>query len=1075
MDNDQVESFGFSESDLEQMVTGYLQDRAWTLLEPGRLTPSSGERASWADPTLTNRLAAALARLNPTVPTSYLQQAQADLLRPQSADAVTENFRLHQAMTRGYRELSYVDSDGIEQTPTIRLISHDPKDNEYLVARQLTLKDRDHHRRFDVALYVNGLLLAVIELKCSGNERTSAAGAHAQLTTYVREFPMAFRTVLLTVASDGIDSRYGSPFADLDRFVPWNVDSAGNVVRPGEQRYLGEPAETPLSVLLDGLFDPARFGDLLTGFTTFAETDGRLIKRIAMPHQYFAVTKAVRSTLDAVRSDGRIGVVWHTQGSGKSMEMELYAASVHREPALANPTIVVITDRNELDGQLHATFARSTLLPERPVRITSRAALREALTGRRTGGIFFTTLQKFGRTAQEREDRVDHPRFTDRRNVLVVVDEAHRSHYDSLDGYAAHLRHALPNASFIAFTGTPIAEGERDTRKVFGPDIDVYDLSRAVEDGATVPVFFEPRLITMNRAEGVTDEDIDAAADEATVDLDEVERVRVENAVARINEIYGHPDRIRTLATDLLDHWAQRSETMRAAIEVPGKAIVVCGTRRIAALLYDEIVRQRREAGDDTWHSDAIDGGRLKVVISGEPSDLPPINQHVRPKRAEDEILERIKRPDDPLELVLVKDKLLTGFDAPPLHTLYVDRPLRGALLMQALARVNRRFRGKDNGLLVGYSPLADNLEKALGEYSPTDRERRPQGRDTTESVALAEQLLAALDGLLPLDWRARLRAAPGPTGFEALTTELVNWLLAPEQRRVPSGGADPGEAPDSTLARYRRLAAQLQRAWSIGGGDDTLRARRWEFLFHKEIRVQLAKTEAVQRRADGRPVPEEVERLLRSVIAETTESGQTLDIFAMAGIERPDLRLLTPEAIDRIRGTHRPNTAIEALRAALLDEAAAVTGGNLARERQFSARLTELMNRYVNSQLTAVQIIDELIAMAQEIAAEARRGETFDPPLDRRQLATYDALALNESAELLMGDDVLAQIARELVQIIRRDVKTDWTQREDVRAKLRTTIKRLLMRYDYPPDQQEGAVTRVIEQMELFAADEAQ
>ena len=1073
MSHSDVGTFGFSESDLEAMVTGYLQDRAWTPLDSTRVTPTSGERADWADPTLTNRLAAALTRLNPTVPTHYLQQVQADLMRPRSADAVTENFRLHQAMTRGYRDLSYVDSDGIEQTPTIRLVSHDPKDNEYVVARQLTLRDRDHHRRLDVALYLNGLLIAVIELKKTGDERTSAAGAHAQLATYVREFPMAFRSVLLTVASDGIDARYGTPFADLDRFVPWNVDSEGVVVRPGEPRYLDEPADTPMSVLLDGLFDPMRLVELLTGFTSFAESGGGLVKRIAMPHQYFAVTKAVRATIQGVRTDGRIGVVWHTQGSGKSMEMELYTAAVHREPALQNPTIVVITDRNELDGQLYTTFAQSTLLPERPVRITSRAALREALTGRRTGGIFFTTLQKFGRTRDERDARVDHPQFTDRRNVLVVVDEAHRSHYDSLNGYAAHLRHALPNASFIAFTGTPIADGERDTRAVFGPDIDVYDLTRAVEDGATVPVFFEPRLIVMNRAEGVTDEDIDAAADEATLDLDDVERARVESAVTRINEIYGHPDRIRTLATDLLAHWEQRSETMRASIEVPGKAMVVCATRRIAALLYEEIVRQRREADDDTWHSDALDAGRIKVVMSGEPSDPDPISRHVRPKRAQNEILERLRDPDDPLEIVLVKDQLLTGFDAPPLHTLYVDRPLQGALLMQALARANRRFRGKDNGLLVGYAPLAENLEEALATYTATDQQHRPQGRDTAESVRLAEELLTRLDALLPVDWRARLRANPGPAGYVGLMGELVNWLLAPEQRRETAEGDGATGGAISILGRYRKLAGQLQRAWSIGGGHETLRARRGEFRFHQELRVNLAKMEAAQRRAEGRPVPEEVERLLRSVIAETTESGDTLDIFAMAGIERPDLRMLTPEAMDRIRTTRHPNTAIEALRAALLDEATSVTGGNLSRERQFSARLAELMNRYVNSQLTAVQIIDELIQMAQEIAAEARRGDAFDPPLDQRQLATYDALALNESAELLLGDDLLAQIARDLVQIVRRDVKTDWTVREDVRAKLRTTIKRLLMRYDYPPDQQEGAVTRVIEQMELFAADE--
>ncbi len=1066
-----------------------LADLGWTVLTGEDIAPYKQERESWADPIIQPRLAKALVRLNPTVPTTYLQQAQAEILRPRSADAITENFRLHQAMTAGYRELSYLDTDGVEQTPTIRLISPRVEDNEWLAVNQVRLQDSEHHRRLDIALYCNGLLVAVIELKDAGNERTSSAGAHAQLATYVREFPLAFRSVLLTVASDGVTALYGTPFTGLDHFSPWNVDDDGAVIRPGERVDYDDEYASPLAILLRGLFNQERFGQLLRGYTAFASSkESGLVKRIAKPHQYFAVTKAVGSTVEATRGDGRAGVVWHTQGSGKSMEMELYAAAIHREPALGNPTLIVITDRKELDGQLFDTFEASTLVPEKPVRITSRAQLREALTGRATGGLFFTTLQKFGLTRDERQAGQRHPLLTDRRNVLVIVDEAHRSHYDDLDGYAAHLHDALPHASFIAFTGTPISFAERNTRQVFGDYVDVYDLSRAVEDGATVPVYFEPRHITMARAEGVTDEDIDAAADEATLDLDDIERRRIEAAVARINEVYGHPDRIRALATDLLAHWSQRKATMRTTIEVDGKAMIVCATREIAARLYDEIVRQRREAGDDTWHSDALDGGKIKVVYSGSITDTEPISRHVRKEHEQKTVKARVKKAEDPLELVIVKDMMLTGFDAPCLHTLYVDRPLKGALLMQTLARVNRTFRGKDNGLLVGYAPLTESLEQALAEYSDTDKATKPQGRGSHEQVALALELLASLDGLVPFDWHARLAADSSHRAFLNVALAAVEELLAPDARRTadalpttrrtdgPSRAEfdDEPDAPVPPLVRYRKLAAQLNRGWSIGGGSEVLVERDLDFRFHSNVRVMLAKLDAENRAAEGRPVSEDVERLLRSLIAETTGSGEVIDIYAAAGIERPDLARLTPEALEAIRKVERPHMAIEALRAALRADADAVTGGNIARERQFSQRLAELRNRYLNSQLTAAEIIEELIRMAKDIAAEARRGEQFDPPLGRRELATYDALASNESADLIMGQDTLARIARELVEVVRRDVKTDWTVREDVRAKLRASIKRLLVKYDYPPDQQQDAISRVIEQMELFAAKEA-
>lgn len=1059
-----------SEATWEGLTMDLLGELGWPPTRGDELTPLTGERATWDDPVLPGRVEAALLRLNPGVPQTYLQQAQAEILRPRSADAITENHRLHEILTQGYTGVTYLDSAGVERTPTIRLMSHREDENEWLAVNQVTLRDRDHHRRLDVVLYCNGLPVAVIELKRSGDQRAGTTGAHAQLALYVREFPMAFRSVLLTVASDGATAIYGTPFTGLDHFGPWNLDDDGEVVRPGTRR--DDPAyDTPLGVLLHGLFNQTRFGQLLRGYTSFAETDKGLVKRIAKPHQYFAVVAAVERTVQATRSDGRAGVVWHTQGSGKSMEMELYAAAVHRQPELANPTIVVITDRRELDGQLYETFAQSRLLPEEPKQITTRADLRETLGGRASGGIYFTTLQKFGLSKAERDAGLTHPVLTDRRNVLVVVDEAHRSHYDDLDGYASHLRKALPGATFIAFTGTPISTTERDTQQVFGSYIHTYDLTRAVEDGATVPVYFETHIIPIARPADLTDEQIDLAAAEATDGLDDIERVTIERAVVVLNELYGHPDRLRRLAGHLLAHWERRRQDMQPQIGTGGKAMVVCATRSIAARLYVEIVAQRHEAGDDTWHSDALDQGKVKVVYSGSTTDTEPISRHVRKEHEQKVVKARVKNPDDPLEIVIVQNMMLTGFDAPCLHTLYVDRPLKGALLMQTLARVNRTYRGKDNGLLVGYAPLVDNLERALAEYSAQDQEDKPVGRDHKEQARLALRLLGQLDALIPFDWRAELAATSAPTAFITVITKAADTLLSAESRQpAPEGQGGDGSHGDPVLVRYRQLTAQLNRAWAIGGGSELLEDQRLGFKFHQEVRVYMAKFDAAQRKAAGDIVPEDVQRLLKLVLVGSTTTGEVIDIYAAAGIERPDLGRLTPEAAAAIRHTDKPHLAIEALRAALTEDVRTLTGGNIVRERQFSERLAELTNRYVNSQLTSAEVLEELLRVADEIREEAERGERFTPPLDRDELAYWDAAGANDSARDLLGDDVLAQIARELVTIMRRDTSTDWTVREDVRAKLRSTVKRLLVKYDYPPDKQPEAIRLVIEQMEVLA-----
>ena len=1043
-----------SEADWEATALEVLAEQGWAPTTGAQLAE---ERSSLADLFLAERLRAAVVRLNPGVPEVYLRQAVTEILTPSSQDAITENRRLHEFLVHGYRGVTWIDHDGVEQNPTVRLIGSEAADNDWLAVQQVTLADAEHRRRFDLVCYLNGLPVLIAELKRAGSASAGLAAAHAQLGTYLAEFPLAFRACVATVVSDGITAGYGTPFTPLHHVASWNVDDDGRPLTLGES-VTETDYDTPLEITFNGLGNQLRFLDLLRNFTAFDASEAGLAKRIAKPHQYFAVHTAVARTIHAASTNGKAGVVWHTQGSGKSMEMELYTNLVLRDPYLLNPTIVVITDRRELDGQLYQGFAVSTLLPERPIQVTTRGQLREELSQRTSGGILFTTLQKFNKTPEERQSGADHPLLSERRNIVVVVDEAHRSHYDDLDGYARFLRDALPKATLIAFTGTPLSLADKDTRQVFGDYIDIYDLTRAVRDGATVPVYVEPRLVKVSFAADVTPEDLDRAADELTTGLDEVERAKVEQSVAVINAVYGAPARLATLAADLVGHWDKRSVRMRPLLDGPGKAMIVCATRQICADLYDQLVALRPD-----WHADAIDAGRIKVVYSGNAADTGNIARHVR-KDAQNQVIKaRLKDPDDPLELVIVKDMMLTGYDSPPLHTLYLDRPLKGALLMQTLARANRTFRGKDAGLLVAYAPLVENLTAALAEYTQTDQTERPQARPSAEAAELARTLVGQLDALvLGFDWQALLG---GPKGWLKATVGLTAWLRNPQ---TPGNQVAEGEL--GIAGRYRELSSKLGRAWALSAGADNLADVAARVRFYEEVRVWMAKYDASERAARGEPVPEEVTRLLRQLAAEATSSGEVVDIYAAAEIAPPDFGALTPAALAQAQASPNPQLAIEALRNAIMAEAARASGASLVRQRAFSERLSALMLRYTNSQLTAAEVLLELYELAKEIAAEAKRGEQFDPPLAPDELATYDAIADNDSALDVLGQDVLADIARQLVAMMRADVKTDWTVREDVRAALRARIRRLLRKYKYPPDRAEGAVRQVIEQMETLA-----
>jgi len=1047
-----------SEADWEALVMDTLGELAWFPMEGKKIAPGSGERESWSELIVPGRLRAAIERINPGLPAAAVQEASQVVLSPKSRDARGENHQVHRYLTEGIRSVVYGDEHGAEHNPTIRLIDYaDPYANDFLAVNQVVVTDGDHKRRFDIVLYVNGMPLAVVELKKAGDENAGLEGAHAQVVTYAEELPLAFRCNVACVVSDGIRAKYGTAFTPFEHYAPWNVDDEGRPV----QQPAATDADLAINLLLHGLFEQRRFIEILGGYVAFAQSDAGLVKRIAKPHQYFAVAKAIGKTIEAVRSNGHAGVVWHTQGSGKSMEMELYANQVLRHRSLGNPTIVVLTDRTDLDDQLYGTFEASELLPEAPVQVMTRDQLRAELASRRSGGILFTTLQKFGRTKEEKEAGRPHPLLSGRRNIIVIVDEAHRSHYDDLNGYARHLRDALPHATMIAFTGTPVSEAERNTRQVFGDYIDVYDLTRAVDDEATVPVYYEPRLIPVELPEDVDPELIDERADEATTGLDDSERERIQQAVAVMNAVYGAPDRVRTLAADLVEHWEARSGQMRKFIGGPGKGIIVCATRQICADLYGQIIAIKPD-----WHHDDIGKGTIKVVYTGGPADPADIRKHVRRPSQNKLIQRRAKDIDDDLELVIVQSMWLTGFDSPPLHTLYLDRPMRGAALMQALARVNRTFRDKQDGLLVGYAPLTENLYAALAEYTADDRRTKPLGRDLDEAMSRVRDLIDTVGNvvLAGYDWRAK-KAAKSPRAFINAVLGAVNYLRDPA---TPGNQAAEGEP---TLGeRFRTAASKLARFYALCSSHKEMSAHRDDIAFFEEIRVWMAKADADDRRARGLPIPAEVELYLRQITAGAIEAGDVTDLYEAAGIPRPDLSHLDEAFIERMQQARNPHLAIEALRRLVEQEMRKVTRHNVVRQQSFSDRLVALMTRYTNQTLSAAQVIAELVAMARDVSADASRGNQFTPALTGDELAFYDAVAQNESAVTEMGTGVLADIARDLVTSLRRDVTTDWVSRDDVRAKLRSTIKRLLARYGYPPDAEPAATELVLRQMETFA-----
>lgn len=1047
-----------TEADWEQHALDWMSEWGWTPIAGPKLAPDAKsdrlERESLDSLVLADRLRDAIERINPDLPPSAVDQAMADVRQPQSNHPIAENFRIHQLLTRGVK-VFYPDADGREQNRTAWLLDYeDPEANDLLVANQVTFKlPNKEHCRFDMVAYVNGLPLAILELKKADDPKASSKTAYLQLQTYLREFGVpAFAIPALVVASDGVTARVGTVFSAWEHFAPWNVDEWGSPVTPTDG--------AALEVLIAGVFDPRRFLDLLANFIEFStgrDSGGVSVKKLAKAHQYFAVNKAVDATIRAVDSDGKAGVVWHTQGSGKSLEMAFYVAKLIQHERMANPTIVMLTDRLELDDQLFRSFAASKLFAT-PIAVDSRGALRDELA-RDIGGILFTTLHKFSLTDEERKASRYHPTLSTRRNIIVIADEAHRSHYDFIDGFARHLRDALPRASFIAFTGTPISSAERNTRAVFGDYIDIYDLTRAVNDGATVRVFYQNRHVPVGLKVDIDPDDLDERADEAIAALPESQRNKIQHGRQMLANVFGSPERLAKVARDIVEHWERRRDQLSSLLGVPGKGMIVCFNRRICADLYEEIVRLR-----PGWATDDDATGKIKVLYSASRSDEPPISYHARSKAANDALKRRATDEDDELELIIVANMLLTGFDSPPMHTLYLDKPMKGAALMQAITRVNRTFRGKGAGLVVDLAGITEGLTSALAEYTQADKEQRPIGASVAEAVEHVHEQHAVVCRILEeYDWHSVLHSGAPDARMEA-TYGIYNYLTDPVHAQNLKGQDQPDLAE-----RFDRAVTILRRAFALCPVEEEVQQYRDDIEFFQSVQIWKAKLDADSRDIRGLPNPPEVEYALKQLASSAIAAAEPIDIFDAAGLEQPDITNLDKAFVERMQKSARPNLAIEALRRMIERQIRSTHRNNVVKQRGFSEQLLQAMHRYTSRAISSAEVINELVDLAKEINADKDRAQRLG--LDEDELAFYDAVATNESAVRELGDDVLARIARDLVRAIRTDpVSVDWTVREQVQAKLRSKVKRLLAKHGYPPDAELEAIRRVLEQTQAYA-----
>jgi type I restriction enzyme R subunit len=1037
----------FTESVVEDAALAWLEGQGYAVLHGPDLAfgEVGAERSDpgYRDSVLAGRLKAALARLNPDLPAEALDDAFKKLTLTDAPSADERNRTVHRMLIDGV-SVEYRRADGSIKGDQARILDFDtPGNNDWLAVNQFTICEGQHTRRPDVVLFVNGLPLAVIELKNAADEDADVWQAFHQLQTYQAQIPSLFTYNAALVASDGTFARIGPLGAGREWYKPWRT-----ITGRGD----APPSLAELQVVLEGLFDRRRFLDFIRHFIVFEDSGGgALTKKMAGYHQFHAVNVAVEETLRAAQwpgrtadvkgvyeaggrpggepGDRRVGVVWHTQGSGKSLTMAFFAGRVILHPAMENPTIVVITDRNDLDDQLFGTFSRCRdLLRQDPVQAANRDDLRAKLRVA-GGGVVFTTIQKF--MPEEKGDR--HPMLSDRRNIVVMADEAHRSQYDFIDGFASHMREALPNASFIGFTGTPIESADKSTRAVFGDNISVYDIQRAVADGATVPIYYESRLakLELKEAEKPT---IDPQFEEVTEGEETERKEKLKSKWAQLEAVVGSEHRLRLIAKDLVDHFENR------LVPLDGKAMIVCMSRRICVELYREIAALR-----PAWHHNDDDKGSLKVIMTGSASDPLPWQDHVRNKPRREALAKRFRDPTDPFQVVIVRDMWLTGFDAPNLHTMYVDKPMRGHGLMQAIARVNRVFKDKPGGLVVDYLGLAEELKQALQTYTESGGTGKT-AIDQAEAVALMLAKYEVCTGLFHgFDWS---RFVSGKA------TDRVSMLPAAQEHIL---------AQEDGKNRLLRAVTDLSQAFALAvPHQDAMRIRE-DVGFFQAVRAVLAKNEAGERKSD-----EDLDHAIRQIVSKAVASGEVVDIFAAAGLKKPDISILSDEFLAEVQGMPQRNLAVELLRKLLSGEIRTRRRKNVVQARSFAGMLEASIRKYQNRAIEAAQVIEALIGLAKEMRAANARGEALG--LSEDELAFYDALETNDSAVKILGDETLRDIARELVKTVRANVTIDWTVRENVRAQLRVLVKRILRKYAYPPDKQEKATETVLEQAEVLS-----
>jgi len=1020
----------YTESTLEEATLQWFEELGYQIISGPEIAPfpdgEHPERENYADVILNGRFREAVYRINPQIPNETKEEVikKINSLVYSSQSLIHSNFEFYKYLRNGV-DVEYQKPDGTIAYDKAYLIDQNNiNDNDWLAVNQFTVIENKHNRRPDVVVFLNGLPISVLELKNLGDETVSVRQGYNQLQTYKNEIPSLFVYNQLLVTSDGIDSRVGSLTANEEWFMRWrSVD--------GEKL---APIDSPqLEIMIKGIFDKSRLIDILTNFITYEIEEDKIIKKLAGYHQYFAVNKAIKTTILATKESGdrRCGVVWHTQGSGKSLTMTFYTGKIIQ--ALNNPTIVIITDRNDLDDQLFGTFVKNkNLLRQDPQQVEDRKDLINKLKVA-SGGIVFTTIQKF----LPENGVKNFPLISDRKNIVVIADEAHRSQYGFIDGFARHMREALPNASFIGFTGTPIEFTDANTRAVFGEYVDIYDISQAVDDHATVPIYYEARLAKIDLLESEKPK-IDPEFEELTEGEEVEKKEKLKSKWARLEAMIGSEKRIKLIAKDIVEHFENRLSVM------DGKGMIVTMSRRIAVELYSEIIKLKPE-----WHDNADDRGFLKVVMTGSAADPLNYQAHIRNKEARQKLSDIFKNPKSSFKLVIVRDMWLTGFDVPCLHTMYLDKPIKGHGLMQTIARVNRVYKDKQGGLIVDYLGLAPMLKDALATYTQAgyDDPIVPQEEAVSimlEKFEITKQMFHGFDYLVFFKENASNKTS--------LILKAINFIL----------GLEDGKK------RYIQIVTELSRAFSLSVPNDEALKIRDEVAFFQTIKAGIIKLQT----EEGPKVknPDDYEEAIKQIVGKAVVSNEVIDIFKMAGLDKPNIAILSDEFLEEVKNMEHRNLALEALQKLLNDSLRVMSRTNLVKSRSFVAMLEDTIRRYQNKTIESAQVIAELIELAKKIRDEQSRGEKTG--LTNDELAFYDALAENESALKELGDETLKKITFELVTMLRNSTTIDWSIKENVRAKIRINIKKLLNKYNYPPDKQDQAIKTVIEQADIICKD---